>query len=495
MAVLHRLAVIIKNPRNETEILLIKQSRPPKFDDEEYDSYIDSDLWDLPSTELKSAERDFHSKFRIHGGDLYSDKIKLSQFDVDYALNQVLLQLGYDESEIDGNWEFCKYVEEPEFGPGSPVHTVFISGKLMLENDNLRGAFKWMTSQSCLNLLLGVKQSNDRIGPLISIGLLNDLMQSGTGNTSCALPCQEYPPGVKLVPMGSKTAKPFLTTNLVIIAPDNVTDCCEDSDFAAYGDALIVDPGCRSQFYAELAEIVVALPRKLVVFVTHHHHDHVEGLSVVQKNNPGAILLAHESTMKRIGKGDWSSGYTAVSGEEEICIGGQRLKVIFAPGHTDGHMALLHANTQSLIVGDHCVGQGSALLDIASGGNMKDYFQTTYGFLDMSPHVLIPMHGRVNMWPKHLLCGYLKNRRSRESSILKAIESGAQTLYDILAKTYFDVDPIYWIPASSNVRLHVEHLAQQEKLPKEFSLEKFGRSCDEFYDKVGTQRFQMKHDA
>lgn len=28
---------------------------------------------------------------------------------------------------------------------------------------------------------------------------------------------------------------------------------------------------------------------------------------------------------------DWSLGYTAVSGGEEICIGGQRLRVIFAP--------------------------------------------------------------------------------------------------------------------------------------------------------------------
>uniref|UniRef100_A0A7N2QYB9 Uncharacterized protein n=1 Tax=Quercus lobata TaxID=97700 RepID=A0A7N2QYB9_QUELO len=39
-------------------------------------------------------------------------------------------------------------------------------------------------------------------------------------------------------------------------------------------------------------------------------------------------------------------------------------------GHTDGHMALLHMSTHSLIVGDHCVGQGSAILDITSGGNM-----------------------------------------------------------------------------------------------------------------------------
>ncbi|MBA0613825.1 hypothetical protein Godav_014183 [Gossypium davidsonii] len=35
--------------------------------------------------------------------------------------------------------------------------------------------------------------------------------------------------------------------------------------------------------------------------------------------------------MRRIGKGDWSLGYTSVSGEEDILVGGHRLTVIFAP--------------------------------------------------------------------------------------------------------------------------------------------------------------------
>ncbi|MCL7021905.1 hypothetical protein MKW94_006657, partial [Papaver nudicaule] len=61
----------------------------------------------------------------------------------------------------------------------------------------------------------------------------------------------EYPPGVTLVPMGSKTQKPFRTTNLVVIAPDNVTDGCGGSDFSVYGDALIMDPGCRSECHKE----------------------------------------------------------------------------------------------------------------------------------------------------------------------------------------------------------------------------------------------------
>lgn len=59
-----------------------------------------------------------------------------------------------------------------------------------------------------------------------------------------------------------------------------------------------------------------------------------------------------------------------------------------------------------------------------------------------------------------------RNRRAREASILQSIENGAQTLFDIVSKTYSDVDRKLWIPASFNVRLHVDHLNSLHKLPK-----------------------------
>ncbi|CAI9761966.1 unnamed protein product [Fraxinus pennsylvanica] len=386
------LAVIIKNPSNDEEFLLIKQTPPPKLNDPEYDSYQDSDLWDLPLTLLTPLDS------------------PLSQH----------ISVGAEDSSL-------------------------------LEN----------------------------------FGLLNQF------DLKLALD-QEYPPGVKLIPMGSRTAKPFHTTNLVVFFPGTSYDGYDGDSFVTCGDVLIVDPGCKSTLHKELEQIIAALPQKLIVFVTHHHHDHVDGLSIVQKCKPDAVLLAHESTMRRIQKDDWSLDYVPVLGSEEICIGGQRLRIISAPGHTDGHMSLLHVSTHSLIVGDHCVGQGSALLDITSGGNMSDYFRTTYKFMDLSPHVLIPMHGRVNMWPKHMLCGYLKNRRNRESTILKSIKGGGKTLFDIVAYTYADVDRSLWLPAASNVRLHVDHLAQQDKLPKDFSLENFNSSLAEFAGNVAKIALDLK---
>ena len=45
------------------------------------------------------------------------------------------------ESEVadGGEWKFWKYVEEAEFGPRLPVHTVFIMGKLLARDQNLLG--------------------------------------------------------------------------------------------------------------------------------------------------------------------------------------------------------------------------------------------------------------------------------------------------------------------------------------------------------------------
>ncbi|KAG9450584.1 hypothetical protein H6P81_010549 [Aristolochia fimbriata] len=472
----YRVALIVRRSVEGNDFLVVRQTPPTSLPEKEYENYVDSDLWDLPSALLGQLGEGNSCTTVIDGADSASNKVDLQKLDIDSTLDQIFSLVGLKRS-VDRSLAFWKCVEEPEFGPGPLIHTLFLVGMLKPDEQIRQEDSKWMSNQCGRGLLLNVKPGNDRIGPLVVTGLLTGKVGSRKWTMPCTLLDQEYPPHVTVIPMRSRTKEPFRTTNLIVIVADDFTASSENSSFSISGDALIMDPGCHTEFHSELMEIVASLPRKLLVFVTHHHYDHVDGLSAIQKINPEATLIAHENTMKRIRKDDWSLDHVRVSGGEEINIGDQRLSVIFAPGHTDGHMGLLHVSTNSLIVGDHCVGQGSALLDIRSGGNMKDYFQTTYKFMEMSPHVLIPMHGRVNLWPKRMLCGYLKHRRDREYSTLKAIESGAETLFDIIAISYADVDVRLWIPASSNVRLHVDYLAHQDKLPKDFSMQKFQRSC------------------
>lgn len=90
MAVHHKLALILENPLNDAEFLLVKQTRPPKFNDEEYDSYVDSDLWDLPSTQLNLLEVKSEPSIAVGGAESWSGKIELKKFNVDSALNRVI---------------------------------------------------------------------------------------------------------------------------------------------------------------------------------------------------------------------------------------------------------------------------------------------------------------------------------------------------------------------------------------------------------------------
>nr|CAD1838144.1 unnamed protein product [Ananas comosus var. bracteatus] len=195
---------------------------------------------------------------------------------------QVLMQVG-PIIAINGKWVLLKYVEEAEFGPEPFVNTLFVLRSIENKGDPLQETCKWMSNESALKLLLEVKPCASRLGPLVVSGLLTHSVVPSNLTDATMLPCQEYPPGITLVPMKSRTSVPFRTTNLVIVHPDKAVNALSDSSFVTSGDTLIMDPGCCSQFHKKLADLVASLPRKLVVFVTHHHYDHIDGFCCLKE--------------------------------------------------------------------------------------------------------------------------------------------------------------------------------------------------------------------
>ncbi|KAJ7553494.1 hypothetical protein O6H91_06G100300 [Diphasiastrum complanatum] len=373
-------------------------------------------------------------------------------------------------------WKFCRLLEEPDFGPGDRLHTaVFIVQTHAIKTSG--GDVHWFTYPNVYKLLVQAEIGEKRIGLLAAIGF--SLFTDNLLSKNCVdVPGQEYPPGITILPMESRTLKPFSKTNLVVIASARPVQKDEKNEkLLTFGDSLIVDPGSSSvAAKAHLARIIKSLPEKLLVFLTHHHVDHIEGLTIVQQQNPQAIILAHESTLKRAGKAVKAFDCMAVSGGARLLVAGQELEIIAAPGHTDSHLALFHLGVRTLIAGDHCVGEGSSFLDADSGGNMQEYLCTTRQFIELRPHFIVPMHGRPNFWPIHLLKGYIRHREARELKILKAIENGARTAYEIVSEAYKETPATAWPAALHNVKLHVEHLNQSNSLPLDFSIKAFQNS-------------------
>lgn len=337
-------------------------------------------------------------------------------------------------------------------------------------------AAQLLTAQDAWKLLVGKSEGKIRLGPLASYAFSPHFPEGMLYKLNLSVHGQEYPPGVLLLPLKSSTGKPFAKTNLVIFAS---TDTSEQNVAAsASGTALIMDPGSHSrEAQGQLAAVVRSLPKQLLIFLTHHHLDHIEGLPIVEKENHQAVIIAHESTIARIRKGVSTLKCLSVIDGSLLLVGNQELRVIAAPGHTDGHLALLHKPTHTLIVGDHCVGQGSSVVDSNGGGNMQDYLATTRRFLDISPRVIVPMHGHFNLWPARMLSDYIRHREAREAKILDTIERGAKTAFEIVCQAYSDTPTTMWMLALSNVKLHVDHLNELQKLPPGFSIASFRESC------------------
>ncbi len=83
------------------------------------------------------------------------------------------------------------------------------------------------------------------------------------------------------------------------------------------------------------------------IFITHHHYDHTGGLrELVERTN--ARIYAHIDEKKHIERETGVSiDYVLRDGD---VIGD--LRIIHTPGHTPGHICLLHLGTGSLFSGD-----------------------------------------------------------------------------------------------------------------------------------------------
>ncbi|GAQ81201.1 Metallo-hydrolase/oxidoreductase superfamily protein [Klebsormidium nitens] len=241
------------------------------------------------------------------------------------------------------------------------------------------------------------------------------------------------------------------------------------------GTCLLVDPGGKTDLEGrkQMRKVVENLPGPPVVFITHHHIDHVNALSVVERHCPDALVVGHMKTLVRIETVAPALRRHPVAGGDVLAIAGQDILVVSAPGHTDGHLALFHAPSRMLIAGDHCVGHGSAVLDANAGADMQEYFDTTERFQELRPRLLVLMHGRPSFTPRAMLRQYKEHRQKREDKISQVIQGGARTMLDVLRTAYSDTPKYLWSIAAGNVLLHVGRLEKLGKLPEDFHVEKF----------------------
>lgn len=93
-------------------------------------------------------------------------------------------------------------------------------------------------------------------------------------------------------------------------------------------EALVVDPGDAAPVLAALADTGLRLAG---ILVTHHHADHVGGLTALRPHLCGPVIGTGTEGIQGLDR--------TVAEGENVQLLGQRFEVIEVPGHTAGHIA------------------------------------------------------------------------------------------------------------------------------------------------------------
>ncbi|MET1159514.1 MAG: MBL fold metallo-hydrolase [Thermoprotei archaeon] len=127
------------------------------------------------------------------------------------------------------------------------------------------------------------------------------------------------------------------------------------------------------------------------IIITHHHYDHTGGLrEIIEKT--GAKTYAHGAEK------DLIKERTGIVVDNELKDGDTiyGLRVIHTPGHTPGHICLLHTDTGSLFVGDLIYEENGELKEIPhkySMDPMKNR-EAIKKLLEIEFKHILPSHGK-----------------------------------------------------------------------------------------------------
>jgi len=260
----------------------------------------------------------------------------------------------------------------------------------------------------------------------------------------------EFRPNYVCFPVRTPTRPPATHTNCYVVYTSK--------------EVVVIDPGSPYQEEQEaLADFVDGLidegRRVRAVVLTHLHPDHVGGVNALKRHLGGKVpVAAHLQTAEAltdINVDDIISDNQLLNPDGEPSI---RLRALYTPGHARGHLCFYDEQRGILFTGDNIVGLGSVLIDLPEG-NMRDYLASLER-LRLLPglRVMLGGHGPPMTSPYQKIDEYINHRLGREKKILEAVNAGAATPKEIVARVYTDVSPKAHSMAERAVLAHLEKL-------------------------------------
>jgi glyoxylase-like metal-dependent hydrolase (beta-lactamase superfamily II) len=221
------------------------------------------------------------------------------------------------------------------------------------------------------------------------------------------------------------------------------------------GQAVCIDPGPPIARHVDvLLERASALECEIsLIALTHTHPDHAPAALMLAERT-GAPIAAHAQT-------EFSHTRDLRDGDV-LEIGDTEIAVVEAPGHTFDHLVFYEPREAALFTGDTVLGEGYVVIAPPNGA-MRPYQHTLQRLLDEFPgvRVIYGGHGEPVHDPQAKLREYIEHRRSRQREIVTALQSGPQTIPELVRTIYRDTNPILWPAAARQMLAYLIALEQE----------------------------------